>query len=277
MYYRISTALFFLSILSAMANAQDASSAIAVSRTPLLPPVTKSADVRSVKWGQKQPAILKIEQAKPARQLPKVLVYTAQLGGQPCAISYLFTGKNDTLANVAYMIKRKTTKADTLDAIFYALTDELTKLYGKGDNIYGKNEPLTSQEINNLRSVKTPDGGAMAIIDENDLKDLSAALKDPKRKDDPEVRKRLLAMARNMPSICYAKYMAWRAKRTAVRLDMEMSTDGTCWVILLYTSVESTGNAASVNDRARPFSYSAMDRIKDLVMSQSGEYAAREN
>lgn len=277
MCYRLITALLLVSIWSAVINAQDSSSVTAVSQVSSLPPTAKSADVRGVKWGQKQPAVLKIEQGKPAKQSPGILVYNAKLGEAPGALAYLFTGKNNTLANVAYMIKRKTPKAETLDALFYAIGGELDKLYGKGVNIYGKNEPLTSQEIDNLRAGKTPDGGKMVTIDEKEVADLSAALKDPGRKNDPEVEKRLMAMALNMPTICYAKYVGWKTKFTVIRLDMEMSTDGTCWIILLYTSAKSTGNAATVNDRAKPFSYSAIDRIKDMVMSQSGELAAREN
>ena len=128
MYHRLLTTLLFICVPSIAINAQNSTSTATASQVSLLPPATKSADVRGAKWGQKQPAILKIEQVKPAKQLPKVLVYTTNLGEQPCALTYLFTGKNDTLANVAYMIKRKTTKAETLDTMFYPNPYELKEV-----------------------------------------------------------------------------------------------------------------------------------------------------
>ena len=228
-------------------------SAQTAATSPLLPAAAKSADFRNVSWGQEYKSVLDSEKQKPAKEFPLGAICRAELAGEKCALVYLFINKGKTLTNAACYYHRSIDKAPMLGEIYAKLQAELTSQYGKPASAHVESDPPTAEQIQNLQSGKTLEGKAIVKTGDS-MKDFLA----------------------NMPVIFYCSYLSWETPRTSIRLDIEASTDGTIWLILLYTA-KTTGNsktAAATSDKL--FSYTDADRYKDLIMSQARSFAGED-
>ena len=178
------------------------------------------------------------------------VVYRAELGGEKCALVYIFANKNKTLTNAAYYCRRPINKAPMLGDLYAKLQAELIAQYGKIVSSHVENAPPTAEQIQNIQSGKTPEGEA--IVKTGGPLDMLNLY------------------------VFYISYLSWEAPRTSIRLDIEADTGGTANVILLYTQ-KIGGNSKTIAATSdTPFAYTEADRYKDLIKSQADAFADEE-